>query len=345
MNSVVIRKPVNLHTHLRTGELLKLVAHFATAQFRTSLLMLNFKDDPCKTIERGLAYVKELASVGMTPDDFILALYLDALLSPDVFQSDVNRLFGAGKLYPAGVTTNSEGGVTDFDAMDATYDAMQAADRVLCIHAEMPGRDIPDSEREALFIPEIKRISSQFPQLRVVVEHVSDYRMLAAVAALPDKVAATITAHHPFLVMADARRDPHCYCLPIAKDELSRSRLYAEMLSADETPKFFYGGDSAPHFLADKLSWAGGVFSDPTAVPFLFEVFERAGKWEAWEAFMSGNGSQFYGLPVDESDTLTLHRESWRVPPIHKGLTPWQAGNVLRWRVEGMRWFGETLAA
>lgn len=358
MQFVTIERPSDFHVHLRTGDMLKTVAPFTLQQFRTILLMLNFKDDPAKTYKRIHDYAREILSQQDVESasrilDMIFALYLDADISPGVIHENPG-FFKAGKLYPAGVTTNSEAGVSDFSAMDETYQAMQDEDMVLCIHAEVPGKDVPDEDREYLFIPELARIVREFPRLRIVVEHVSDWRMLNAVNDMPDNVAMTITAHHPFLVTEDARRDPHCFCLPIAKNGKSRRILSDEILRADQNPKVIFGSDSAPHLEVNKVAdgdpqnWAGGVWSAPTAIPFLFDYFAQRDAWEAFEAFMSTNGNAFYGTGTSASRTvnpLMLVRTPWTVPEHYDGIVPWCAGQTLNWRVVGMEWFGEAVEA
>ena len=100
-------------------------------------------------------------------------------------------------------------------------------------------------------------------------------------------------------------------------------------------PKFFFGSDSAPHVKGAKecASGCAGIFSAPVALPTLVEVFEREGKLDRLEAFVSVHGARFYGLPPNQ-DTITLRKEPWTVPErIDKRFVPFRAGQTLSWNI------------
>jgi dihydroorotase len=268
----------------------------------------------------------------------------------------------AAKYYPHGGTTNSGSGLSSPQDLDSNVlRTMEELGIVLCLHAELTPDVEPDHlKREKGFIPHLEWLVENFPQLRIVVEHVSDRRMLRKIMGMPDNVVASITAHHPFVTYCDAQHDPHCMCMPVAKTPSDREYLARMILRANDHPKIFFGSDSAPHTLADKLAGKFGAWTSPVAIPVLWQHFDSRGgsdKWDNFVAFMCTNGANFYGVgpTLERRPSMTLKRERWQVPetwPIGdhdkvdmtdptQVLVPWKAGEVLDWRVEGMEWFGE----
>lgn len=247
----------------------------------------------------------------------------------------------SGKLYPDGVTTNSEGGVTDFKALYPTYEAMQLHRLPLNVHGEMPGKEIDDVDREARFLDTLVDIADEFPELKIVLEHISTAEAVDCVKSLGDNVAATITAHHPLLTHEDAMESGHNFCKPVAKTEADRVAVYKAMLSGD--PKFFFGSDSAPHLPVDKQGadpqkWKAGVYSGPVALPLLVDMFSTSTRsdWkERLTAFACYNGCDFYGVERPAADdTVTLINEPWTVPAEVNGYVPFMAEQQLEWHYE-----------
>lgn len=239
----------------------------------------------------------------------------------------------AGKYYPAGATTNSADGPSNPDSVVAVLDTMEEADLVLSIHGEEP--EAPSMERETAFLATVERILARWPGLRVVLEHLSTKDAVDFVAAGPERLGATITAHHLLFTIDDmlgAGLNPHLFCKPILKSAADREALRRAAFSG--SAKFFFGSDSAPHGRAAKESASapGGVYSAPTAIPALLGLFESAGDLAALLPFVAGNGARFYRLPLP-SGTLRLRREPWRVPAEIDGVVPMCAGAVLNWRL------------
>jgi len=247
------------------------------------------------------------------------------------------RAFGvvAAKLYPEGVTTNSEDGVRDVGALDEVFSVISAEGMVLCVHAEAPGVFCLD--REGAYLPRVQSIVEEYPDLRVVVEHVSTDDAVKFVMASGPNVAATITAHHLVLTLDDVvggSLSPHNFCKPIAKRQEDRAALVRA--AAYGNSKFFLGTDSAPHRQGDKECCSGcaGCFTAPIAMPLLAQVFEREAGMstrlrDALERFTSVHGAKFYGLPLNEG-TITLRRE----PTVVKregSVVPFMAGKTLEW--------------
>jgi dihydroorotase len=100
---------------------------------------------------------------------------------------------------------------------------------------------------------------------------------------------------------------PHNYCLPIPKGVADRLAIRKAATSGNR--KFFFGSDSAPHPDKKKVSTLGkaGIFNAANALSCLAAVFEQEGKLEQLEAFVSLNGSAFYGVSPN-LQTITLRR-------------------------------------
>ena len=217
----------------------------------------------------------------------------------------------AVKLYPAGATTNSAGGVTDIRKVDRVLEAMREADIPLLIHGEVTDPAVDIFDREAVFIERVLLpLRARFPGLRIVLEHATSKEAVACVFAAEADLAATITPHHLMIdrnaILTGGIR-PHFYCLPIAKRARDRAALRRAATSGDR--RFFLGTDSAPHPVSAKecACGAAGIFSAPVALPAVAQVFDEEGALDHLEAFASLNGAAFYGLPPN-GDRVTLAR-------------------------------------
>ena len=235
----------------------------------------------------------------------------------------------AGKYYPAGATTNSSDGIPDPGSVAAELDAMEVAGLVLSVHAEDPRA--PSMERETAFLPAVDRMIAGHPGLRIVVEHLSTVAAVDAVLGWPERVAATISAHHLSYTIDDLlgdRLDQSYFCRPVLKSARDRDALVQAATSG--SPRFFFGSDSAPHPPAAKAAGAAGCYSAPVAMSLLAAAFECAGRLDRLEAFVSENGARFYGLQYN-SGRLGLSREQWTVPAELDGVLPLAAGRTLAW--------------
>jgi dihydroorotase len=247
----------------------------------------------------------------------LMTLYLTEQSDPD----DIVRAADAGlitavKLYPAGATTNSTSGVSDFDKVMPVLEAMAAHGIPLCVHGEVTDRSIDIFDREAVFLERtLGPLMQRLPTLKVVLEHITTKNSVEFVRAHP-KMGATITAHHLLYERNDMLAGgirPHLYCLPILKRSLHRDALLEAATSGD--PQFFLGTDSAPHAVGDKESDCGcaGCYTAPVALELYAEVFEAQDRLDQLEAFASFNGADFYGLPRN-TETVTLTRAETPVP-------------------------------
>lgn len=313
--TLTIRRPDDWHLHLRDGDMLRAVLPHTSAHFARAIIMPNLVP-PVVTMADASAYRDRIVAAlpegsGFTP---LMTLYLTENTDPaDVAAAHAAGLIHAVKLYPAGATTNSASGVSNFDNVAQTLEKMAEIGLPLCTHGEVTDADVDIFDREAVFIDRVlDPIRRKHPDLRVIMEHITTADAVDYVKSQPQNLAATITTHHLVInrnhILAGGIK-PHYYCLPVAKRETHRLALRAAATSGDA--RFFLGTDSAPHTDANKLLPCGcaGCFTATNTISILAEVFEQDGALEHLEAFTSRNGPTYYGLPVNE-DTLTLTRQA-----------------------------------
>lgn len=243
----------------------------------------------------------------------------------------------AGKVYPLGVTTNSEEGLRDFfnRRISGTFQAMQDVGMLLLLHGELDEGRTLVTKREEAFLPTLYCLAERFPKLKIVMEHVSSEGAVSVVEKLGQNVAATITVHHLCLTLNDVVGNgvqPHNACNPMPKDFDDRDALIGAATSGN--PKFFLGSDTAPHLREKKECAKGacGVFTAPVLPSVLTEVFEKAGKLDRLEDFTSRFGAEFYGLPLNKG-SITLIKKEWVVPEQIGGIVPFRAGATFHWQL------------
>jgi dihydroorotase len=240
----------------------------------------------------------------------LMTLYLTEETDPeDLAAAHASGLVTAAKLYPAGATTNSASGVTDFDKLQPVLEKMAEMGMPMCVHGEVTDADIDIFDREAVFIDRVlDPLRRRVAGLKVVMEHITTAEGAYYAKSDPGQLAATITTHHLIInrnhILAGGIK-PHYYCLPVAKRETHRLALLDAATSGN--PCYFLGTDSAPHTDEAKQSACGcaGVFSATNTMSCLAEVFEAAGALDRLEGFTALLGPQFYGL-APNADTITL---------------------------------------
>jgi dihydroorotase len=342
---LTLTRPDDWHLHLRDGAALAAVVPATANVFARAIVMPNLKP-PVTTVAAAAAYRDRIVAArppaprqaAFTP---LMTLYLTDNTSPDeVKRAKHSGFVHAFKYYPAGATTNSDQGVSKLERAYAALAEMESEDVVLCVHGEVTDADVDMFDRERVFVDrQLAQIVSDFPGLRVVVEHITTREAAQFVADAGRNIAATITPQHLLYsrnaLFAGGLR-PHHYCLPILKREIHRTALVSAAASGN--PKFFLGTDSAPHSRTMKEHACGcaGCYSAPIALPLYAEAFEDAGALDRLEGFASWFGADFYRLPRNV-EHVTLVREPDAVPaelPFGEHtIVPLRAGESVRWRV------------
>ena len=341
MTELTITRPDDWHLHLRDGATLKAVLPYTVRQFARAIVMPNLKP-PVRSVADATAYRDRILAAIPPGQTFepLMTLYLTDNTSPDeILAAQATSFIKAVKYYPAGATTNSDSGVTDIRKCDRVFDAMQQVDLPLLLHGEVTEAGVDMFDREKVFIQQhLVPLKARFPQLRIVLEHVTTADAVEFVNAT-DRVAATITPQHLLFsrnVLFQGGLRPHYYCLPILKRETHRQALLQAATSG--SPKFFLGTDSAPHTRDAKESACGcaGCFSALHAIELYAEAFESVDALDKLEAFASFHGPDFYQLPRN-IEQITLTKKTWRIPeavPLKtSALVPLKAGEEMTWQM------------
>ncbi len=338
--TLTLTRPDDWHLHVRDGAALASVVPHTAAQFGRAIIMPNLRP-PVTTAAQALEYKQRIlaavpAGVAFEP---LMTLYLTDNTPPDEIARARDAGIVALKLYPAGATTYSVAGVTDVRKTYKTLEAMQRAGLKLLVHGEVTDADIDLFDREAVFIDRVMiPLRRDFPELKVVFEHITTREAAHYVASADGYTAATITAHHLLYnrnAIFQGGIRPHYYCLPVLKREVHRQALVRAATSG--SPKFFLGTDSAPHpaQLKEHASGCAGCYTALSAMELYAEAFEAAGALDKLEGFASFHGADFYGLPRN-SKRITLRKEAWMLPEeVAFGdavVKPLRGGDQLTWR-------------
>ncbi|HUS53476.1 MAG TPA: dihydroorotase [Thermohalobaculum sp.] len=343
--SLTIRRPDDWHLHLRDGAMMAGVIGWTADHIARAIIMPNLVP-PVVTGQQAAAYRARILAAMPAGAAFepLMTLYLTETTDPDdVAAAAASGLVKAVKLYPAGATTNSASGVSDFGRVAAVLERMAEIGLPLCVHGEVTDPAVDIFDREAVFIDRVlDPLRRRTPGLKVVMEHVTTSDGVAYVRSADSGLAATLTTHHLIInrnhILAGGIR-PHYYCLPIAKRESHRLALRQAATSGDA--RFFSGTDSAPHTdpLKEAACGCAGCFTAPNSISCLAHVFEEDGALDRLESFVSLNGPAFYGLPVNQG-TVTLVKQLDPVAypaKIETGAGPvtvFDPGFPLHWRVE-----------
>lgn len=344
MDSFTLTRPDDWHLHLRDGPALADTVRDAARHFGRGMVMPNLSPPIINTAQA--RDYRERIVVALPEDQAwrpLMTLYLTDNTSPD----EITRAHDSGfihgvKYYPAGATTNSDSGVTAIENTHAVLERMQTLGMPLQIHGEVTDAEVDIFDREAVFIGRILTpLVKDFPELKIILEHITTREAADFVSASGTFVAATITPQHLLFnrnaLLAGGIR-PHFYCLPILKRSVHQQALIRAATSGN--PKFFLGTDSAPHARHRKEAACGcaGCYSHHAAIELYAEAFDQARALDRLEGFASHFGADFYGLPRNQA-TITLRRNSWRLPDScclgGEEMTPLYAGGQLLWQVAG----------
>lgn len=341
--TIDLGRPGDFHVHLRDGALKEVVTPTVREGGVSVCFVMPNLVPPLVEVDRVLAYKESLQKLA-PKTTFLMSLYLSPEITPEVIVAAKKAGISGVKVYPAGVTTNSDHGVSSYEPFYPTFAEMERQDMVLNLHGECPsGKDIHVLNAEEKFLPTLKELHSKFPKLRIVLEHCTSAAAINAVKECGPNVVATITAHHLYLTVDSWGGSSQNFCKPVAKFPSDRDALIDAATSG--SPKFFFGSDSAPHPARNKAKAKGaaaGVFTQSHALAYVAEVFENAGKLDKLKGFVTDFGKDFYR--VDDADlrdpvgSVTLVRRDNAIPDIvggnsDDGVVPFRAGETLRWQV------------
>ena len=328
--------PDDWHVHLRDNAMLERIVGRTARVFERAVVMPNLRP-PVTTVRAAESYRSRIlgalpSGLSFTP---LMTAYLTDGTEPDELERGFRTgVFTAAKLYPANATTNSAAGVTDLARIDSVLASMQRTGMPLLIHGEVTDSDVDIFDREAIFIERhLIQLRRRYPDLRIVLEHITTAQAVDYVGSADRNLAATITPHHLHInrnaMFAGGLRSDF-YCLPVAKREQHRLALRQAATSGD--PRFFLGTDSAPHSRESKETACGcaGIFNAPHALESYALAFEQEGAINRLEGFASLHGPAFYGLPVN-SARICLEKSDQLVPELVDGLVPFHAGEILPW--------------
>jgi dihydroorotase len=333
---IVLNSPLDMHLHLRDQEMLNIVAPLTSHSFAGALIMPNLI--PPVTTKDDLISYKERILQATKNDTF--KPYM-TLFFRDSYDYDFIKSFGdeltAIKLYPAGITTNSEGGVSGFDIkkLAPTLEAMSELNLPLCIHGETNGFVM---DREAQFVPIYEKLATVFPKLKIIMEHITTKESVEALEK-HENLYATITLHHLLITLDDVAGGmlkPHLFCKPIAKRPHDRDALQNIVLKAH--PKVMFGSDSAPHpqHAKESCGCAAGVFTAPIALAKLAEIFMAKSNENNLQKFISDNARVIYGITPPDKKVI-LEDKEMTVEQKYGDVVPMYAGEKIHWRIKGIK--------
>ncbi len=327
-----LNAPLDMHLHLRDGEMLENIAECSAKTFSGAIIMPNLVP-PVSTKEEVIAYKNRIiTAIGeekFTP-------YMTLFFKPSynkTFLESVKDEITAIKLYPAGITTNSEGGVSGFDVEELrpALEAMSELNIPLCVHGETNGFVM---DREAEFASIYERLATAFPKLIIIMEHITTKTSVELLDKY-ENLYATITIHHLLITLDDVAGGvlkPHLFCKPIAKRPEDRDALLKVALEAH--PKVMFGSDSAPHpkHAKEACGCAAGVFTAPIALQLLAELFDTHNALKNLQAFVSDNAQTIYDIDVPKK-VVTLEKKPFRVPSDYNGVVPMYADEKIAYSI------------
>lgn len=333
VKEIILTAPLDMHLHLRDAHMLQLVAPLSAKTFSGAVIMPNLVP-PIIDKEALLAYKERIiSSIGNETFEPFMTLFFQQY-SYEFLNEIKNNIIGI-KLYPAGITTNSETGVSSLDAdfLRPTLEAMSSLGIALCVHGETNGF-VMDREKE--FMPIYENLAQNFPNLKIIMEHITTKEAVELLEKY-ENLYATITVQHLLITLDDVAGGmlkPHLFCKPIAKRYEDREALQKVALNAH--PKIMFGSDSAPHPKEKKESCgcAAGVFTAPIALQVLAQFFDEHNKLDNLQAFVSDNALRIYGITPLKKE-IKLIKKDFLVPENYSKkdeiVVPMYAGETIKW--------------
>ena len=339
MNEIRILKPDDMHLHVRDGAIMANVIQDTARQFARAIIMPNLSD-PIISVFKAEQYYRAIKATSTDLEPLMTLYFTDQLSMIELDKVKHSPHIHGVKLYPAGVTTNSESGIDSINDCFPIFEMMEKKGIPLLLHGEVNDPSVDIFDREKVFIDKyLTNVCKQFPSLRIVFEHISTKEAVDFVSNSNQLVSATITPQHILLNRNDllvGGIKPHNYCLPIVKRSSHQKAVLNAAISGN--PKFFLGTDSAPHFRSQKESACGcaGIYSARTALEFYAQIFDENNALDKLENFASKFGADFYGLPQNKG-FITLTKKEYKVPSSilieNQELIPFYAGETLKWQL------------
>jgi len=335
MKTITLNSPFDMHLHLRDNDMLELVAPLSSSSFVGAIIMPNLVP-PVSTKQEVIEYKKRILNA--TKDDNFtpfMTLFFKAYTKE--FLEDVKDEISAIKLYPAGITTNSEGGVESIDTVTLapTLNAMAELNIPLCVHGETNGFVM---DRESEFMSVYEELAIAFPKLTIIMEHITTKDAVDMLDKY-DNLHATITIQHLMITLDDVAGgmlQPHLFCKPIAKRYEDREAL--QKVALEGHPKVMFGSDSAPHpkHAKENCGCAAGVFTSPIALQVLAQLFDDNNKLDNLQKFISDNACNIYNMkPLNKN--ITLEKKDFVVPSVYETskekVVPMYAAETISWSI------------
>lgn len=339
----IVLPPIDdLHVHLRQGDMMRAVAKSVTKGGANRVLVMPNLNPPITTVDQAITYRAELERANPEVEQYFMTLYLSSSLTVhELLNAKSQGIIGV-KSYPKGVTTGSEGGIEDYQVYYPIFAEMEKLGLSLHLHGEVPNACVMDAEKE--FVEEnLFKLHHAFPQLKIVLEHVTTAEAIDAVIQCGPTVAATITVHHLDLTISDVVGNNVNFCKPVAKTIRDRAAIRNAVKSGN--PKFFLGSDSAPHPLKSKASHCcapAGIFTQDHLAVYLADAFDRLGCLVRLENFACVYGAQFLGLPpTQQSRPTSIWKRTCVIPQLFEvgdnqgsSVVPYRAGETLMYSLE-----------
>lgn len=337
MDKIIIRKPNDFHHHLRDGDNTNIIYH-AFTNYNYVLAMPNL-NPPITTITQALGYENRIYSKTDLNNVILLTLYFNNDISIETLMNIPKyRNIFAVKYYPLQGTTNSQYGTKNLEMLYDKVKILEEYDIPLLIHGETTNPKVDIFKREYHFITEeLNPLIDKFPNLRVVMEHISTQQSAEFINELPkdSNVYATITPHHLFIdrnEMLSGGINSHLYCMPILKSREDKEAL--ANLATSGNNRVFYGSDNAPHNQKFKTleCCKAGIFNSPVGIQITTQVFDNYGRLDNLDRFMSMNGADFYKLPYNDY-FIELEKKEWTVPNNYDEYIPIYSNKKLNWQI------------
>ncbi|MBN2412699.1 dihydroorotase [candidate division KSB1 bacterium] len=329
MTRITLSSPLDMHLHLREGAMLKLVAPLSAKMFAGAVIMPNLVL-PVDNREKLEKYILEIKNaVGNEIFMPYMTLFFRGYSEMELAKVKYD-IIGV-KLYPAGITTNSENGMQSLKKSEKTLSILQEMEIPLLVHGESGGFVL---DREKDFLSTYNKLARKFPRLKIIMEHITT-REAVKFLDKHENLYATITLHHLLITLDDVAGGllaPHLFCKPIAKRPEDRDALLEAALNAH--PKVMFGSDSAPHPIHKKESsgCAAGIFSAPVSLPMLAELFAKHGALDNLQTFISDNARKIYKI-TPPAKTITLEKRTWRIPENYGYVVPFMAETSVSWGI------------